>query len=470
MNFKRIFSILVAVLLMVSMVVLPICAEETEKIDLAVSNGCRSIDGAIPLMGQDRVVQNAKTVILYETNSDTLLYQWNADQKMYPASLVKVMTALLVLEKGDLQDTVTVTEGAIKNIDVYSVSVKLQAGETISVENLLYCLLVHSANDAAAVLAEYVSGSREEFVNLMNSRAQELGCTNTNYTNPHGLHDQNQYTTARDVCRVLQAALEHDTFRTIFGTISYTVPATNLYEKERNLSSNNYLMNENSIYYDDRVTGGRAGETAEGERCIATVSQSGNMEVICVLMGAKTIYTNDGSSIKDHGGYYETATLLDKAFEGYSRRQIITANQILRQQSVTNGDSAVYVAAKDAYSAVLPSGVTLQDLSFQYTDYAGCDQAPISQGQALASLQVWYGTLCIAQTDVYAMNDVPVAYEKIGELKDVEDNDSTWIWIVAAIGLAGILCVVLFLFVKMRTVKRRRRTNNWQVGGSEQDG
>lgn len=451
MKLKQFLSCVVALILIVSICVYPVSGEEVQA-NLSVTNGCHSIDGAMPFLGRDRVVQNAGSAFLFETNSETLLYEWNADTPMYPASLVKLMTALVVLENSNLQDVVTVSESALKSVDIYSQALDLTPGERMTVEQMLYCLLVRSANEAATILAEHVSGSESDFVTLMNKRAAELGCTGTNYTNPHGIHNAQQVTTARDVCRVLQAALKIEVFRTIFGTVSYQLPATNMHDKARNLSSNNHLMNQSTFshYYDERVMGGRVGETEKGLRCVATVSQSGNMEVICVVMGSKPIYSEDGKTVKDYGGFYETTTLLNKAYTGYARRQIVAANQILRQQDVTDGDCGLMVASRESFATVLPSDITLEQLSFQYQDILGCDKAPVQKGQNVAYLQVWYGSMCIAQTDVYAMNDVPKAFVKTAQLQEPKKDSSVWVVVLIVIGAVVLFAGAVLAWIRLR--------------------
>ena len=451
---NRILRVLLCLILLLMSLPLEALAD-LEETDLAVANGCHSIDGAIPFLGQEKLIENTQSVFLFETGSETLMYAWNADMPVYPASLVKIMSALLVLEKGTLSDEVTVNQSALDAVSADAISADLQAGEVMTVENLMYCMMVSAANDAAAVLAEYVSGAQESFVALMNNRAAELGCTGTNFTNPHGLHNDLQVSTARDICRILQAALDFDEFRTIFGTVRYTVPATNLHV-ERSLSTNNYLMNTDSvaIHYDSRVTGGRTGLTSDGYRCVASVSESGNMELICIVMGAASTYTDRGY-VKSYGGFPETSELLDMAYSGYSKKQIIYENQILRQQSVLNGDSDVFAASYEAFSTVLPSDISFDELSFQYADAPGSTQAPIKKGQNLAALQVWYGSLCIAQTDVYAMNDVPVAYVKKVEISEDTAGGNGWI-LIAVIVIIVLIAAIFFILPRFLRAKKNR--------------
>lgn len=460
MKIKRIMSVILSIFLYFSacMVVL---AEEDE-VDLAIMNGCHSIDGGMSFLGQDQLIENAKSVFLFETNSETLMYAYNADVQMYPASLVKIMTALIVLEQAALSDTVTVTASALDAVSSDAVSADLQEGERLTVEQLLYCMLVRSANDAAAVLAEHIAGSQTAFVELMNSRAQELGCTGTTFTNAHGLHNDLQLTTARDVCRVLMQALKHETFRDAFGAEYYTVEKTNLHE-ERNYTTNNYLMNTDvvSIHYDERVTGGRSGETADGYRCIATTSQQGNMELICIVLGSRSTYLDDGYSIDKYGGCPETSKLLDLGYSGYSRQQIIYKNQILRQQPVLNGDCDVFIASNEDFSTVLPEGFNFDQLTFRFTDVPGSTQAPVSKGQNMAALQVWYGPMCVAQTDLYAMNDVPVAFSKTVPL-DTQQQSGSWVkavlTVLVIVVVAGLMAV-LVLRVRNTVFNKNRKKN-----------
>ncbi len=449
---------------LISLSVISACAEEEEN--LAVTNGCHSFDGRQAVLGNKQLIDNAGAVFMYETISDTVMYQWNGDQQFHPASLVKLMTGLLVLEKGTLSDTVTVTQNALDAVSYDAISVELQAGEKISVDHLMYCMLVYSANDAAAVLAEYIAGSQQEFVALMNARAVELGCTGTSFKNAHGLHDDDQYITARDLCRILSAALEYEEFRTYLGTINYRVPATNLH-KERNLSSNNYLMNKESvaIYIDNRVTGGRTGVTKEGYRNIASLSQSGNMEIICIVMDAASTLSETGRT-EVYGGFPETISLLDRAYSGFTRHQIIYPNQTLRQSPVSNGDNDVFVTCQEGFSTILPSDVSLEHLTFTYENISGDIQAPIIKGQKIASLQVWYDSLCVAQTEVYAMNNVDVMHTKAGTLLPDEDGVS-WlavVLIILAVAVVGVFIVVFILkYRSKKVISTRMRTHSGGV-------
>ncbi len=431
----------------------PAVAASTEAVEGTVmASSCQGIDASGALLGTQRLVDNANAVVLYEATSDTLLHTWNADEQMYPASFVKIMTALIAAENAQISDTVTVTESAVSAVPYDAVSADLVSGEQISVEDLLYCLLVGSANDAAVVIAEHVSGSQSAFVQKMNERAQELGCTGTQFTNAHGLHDDGQYTTARDSARILSAAIKNEIFRTVFTATEHTVAATNM-SSERLLTSGNSMMDTSSkLYYDARVIGGRTGVTQDGRRCLASVAEKNGMQLICIVMGSGSVYQEDGYSAVLVGGYQETTALLDAGLDGYKAVQILFANQSLRQYPVTNGDSDVIVGPQISVSAVLPEAVTTADLTMRYTDNPV--EAPVTSGQPVSAVEIWYGNMCVAQADLFALNSVKLQ-NSITASAGVQKDNSTWksvVWIILCVVLAVLLC----LFVLPRFIKRIR--------------
>ena len=175
MNYKRMLCIFLCVILHVSM--LTCFAVEENGTNLDIVSGTHSVDASHAVLGDNKLVDNLQAAFVFETNSETLMYAWNPDQQLYPASFVKIMTAFLVVEQGNLDDIVTVDADVINSLPYDAISVDLAEGEILSVRELLYCMMVQSANDAAAVLAEYISGSQANFVALMNEKAAELGCT-----------------------------------------------------------------------------------------------------------------------------------------------------------------------------------------------------------------------------------------------------------------------------------------------------
>ena len=191
-----------------------------------------------------------ETALLLELNSGIVVYAKNAESTVYPASLTKIMTCMIAIEYAarDLDKVVTVSETALEGIAEAGGEVKLQAGERLTLRDLLYYLMVSSNNESGNVIAEYIAGDIPSFVTLMNKTAQNLGCTGTHYSNTHGLHDPNHYTTARDLSIITRKALTYELFREICNTAEYTVPETNL-SKKRKLTSTNYLILNNGNRY-----------------------------------------------------------------------------------------------------------------------------------------------------------------------------------------------------------------------------
>jgi len=434
--------------------------------DSSVTEGCYSVDAAVALGGSEKLLDTSKAVILYELNSDTLVYAYNADKTIYPSSMVKLMTALVALEKGDLSSVATVTRSALSHVAIGSVSAGLKVGEEITLEDLLYCMMTASANDASAVIAEHVGdGSIDSFIQMMNEKAREIGCLDTNYTNVHGLHDENCYTTARDICRLLEIALENETFVKMFTAATYTVPATNKSE-ERVLQSTNNMMIKGKMFYDARVTGGKTGATNQAGRCLAVTAEANGMNLLGIVMGAVPTYAEEGIILDYHGNFEEMKELLDYGCNGYEYRQVFYENQAIAQYPVSGGANHVVTRPVNELSTILPLGLDETKLEWVYTKVDQTIIAPVEQGQVIATAQVWYEDTCLVQTDLVAMNAVEIYVAPV--IPDAPDNsvDFTFVLIILGI-LLGIVClfVVVLLILrgisvaKMRSRQRRRRRN-----------
>lgn len=432
--------------------------------DQSVLSGCSSVDAAKSLAPSEKLLETSKAVFLYERKSGTLIYSYNGDERIYPASMVKLMTALIAVEMGTLSDTVTVTKRALSNVAIGSVSAGLVSGERLTLEDLLHCMMAASANDAAVVIAEYVAGSQEGFVKLMNEKAAELGCTGTNFTNAHGLHDPDTYTTARDLCRILDAALENEDFRKLFSAVKYTVPATNKSEA-REVKTTNYLMSERQKkYYDPRVTGGKTGATDQAGRCVAVTAEGSGMELLAIVMGAVPTYEpNNPNALATHGSFEEMKILLDHAFTNYEYRQVFMENQTVSQYSVSGGANDVVTVPQTEMSTVLPVGITPEELSWVYGNSSVSLSAPVEKGQVINNLQLWYNGLCLAQTDLVAANAVPVSTgnNDPGFMPPAE-NEGSWAHFLIVLGIiavAALAAVMLWLRpgILRKIIKRRKR-------------
>ena len=434
--------------------------------DLSVMAGCNTLDGQVPFLGTQQLISNAKSAILYETNTDTLMYANNVDEQVEPSSLLKILTALIAIEKGNLDDVVTVRGEILDTLDPDAAVVELEIDEVVTVRDLIYCMMVASGNDAAVILADHVMGSQEAFVQEMNRYAAELGCTATNFTNVHGLYDKNQYTTARDLVRIIRKAIQNETFSEAFGTIYYTVSETNK-SSDRHLTSQNYLMNNDQDvnYFDERVIGSRTGANSDRSRSVASVAESGDMRLIAVVIGSKSQFEKDGYTVKVYGAYHETVQLLDMGFKGYRTAQIIHPDQVLEQYSVLNGDCDVMLGARSAASAVIPENIDIQGLTYRYNNDTALT-APIEKGQTLSTLQVYYGSVCVAQTEVYAMNSVAVAGTKFTDSGNKSVGSGVFAAILRVIGVLVLVVIAIFVVLlilrTVRIAKKKSKVRRYQ--------
>lgn len=468
---KKIGALCFAFCLLIALL-LPISSSATIEVDedKSVQQGCHTIDSQVPLLGSMPFTDNARAMILYEYKTGTLMYAFNADEQMYPSSFVKIMTAYIATEEGNLSDLVTVRQDVLNSLPNGAVTAYLQPNEIISLENLLYCMMVHSANDAAAVIADYLGGSQSAFVEKMNEYAENLGCTGTNFMNPHGLHHEQQLTTARDTAKILAAAMQNEDFAEIFNTAFYTVPATNK-SSARYYETINHLINykEYAIYYDTRVTGGRTGVTDDGYRCVAAASEADGLQMVSVVMGTHSTFEEDSYVIKIIGGFLETSALLDLGYAGYREVQIAYDGRPIKQQAVTNGTSNVILGTKDKLSTVLPNGLKDDDLIYRYNDIPGAFEAPIKKGDILSDVEIWYGSVCLGHMELYAMNDVdpivPVAPQNSTDLPS-ESNGKTGrivLWVVVGmIGLVVLVVVALLVIRRVRMMHFNRRTKQYR--------
>ena len=430
----------------------------------AVTNGCHSMDAAMTLSDEGKLTETAKAVVVYERNSGTMLYTWNPDAKVYPTSMVKLMTVLVAIENGDLDEKVTVTRTVLNQVPIGILGAGLTVGEEITLRDLLFSTMVESATDSAVVAAAHVGGGIGGFLQMMNDKAAELGCSNTHYGNVHGLHDEETYTTARDIARLTDAALNNEVFREMFQTAKYTMAATNKRAEEWDITTTNHMMNErNSKYYDKRVTGGKTGSTTQGGRCLTVTAEKDGMELLCVVMGAVPTMEENGS-VSSYGSFEESKVLLDHCFANYAFRQVFFDGQALSQYPVSNGANHVVTQAEYSVSTVVPKQMEENALRWVYEENGSALQAPIQKGQKLGQVQVWYGTKCLAQTQMVAMNAVGVYQAPLVPDKPVFADSGSWMLLV--LGIAGILLVAFLVFLGLRTAKAKQ-TNRRQRRGPE---
>lgn len=259
------------------------------------------------------------TGILMEAQTGTVVYAKGADELRYPASITKLMTLLLAVENSSLDETVTFTETGVRDVAPDSGNIGMQLGETMSMEDCLYAMILYSANEVSAQIAEYVGGTEENFITMMNQRAAEIGCTNTNFVNASGLPDTNQYTTARDMALIFREGLKNDTFREVIGTPTYYIEPTNLNSETRKLHTHIPLFAEESALYYEGCLGGKSGMTNDaGYTLVTGVRQNGVTYIAVVMRGADM---NEVSM--------DSRLLYDYGFQNFQKTEYRTGNVII---------------------------------------------------------------------------------------------------------------------------------------------
>ena len=440
--------------------------------DASVQSGSHSIDAQVPIASLVEYNVKAKGAVLYELNTDTMLYAYNADVKLYPASLTKVMTCLLALELcQDLDETITVPESVIANKDPNGSGMDLVAGEELTMTELLYGLMVASANDAASTIAVHLAGSEEAFVRLMNRKATELGCQQTNFVNVHGLHHEEHYTTARDMARIMMAALEYEMFEELYSTTIHRISATNKSE-ERKLITTNYLISEAVYqqYYDPRVIGGKTGFTTPAGRCLVSVSEANGMRLLCVMMGGENTMSEDGSTIIAYGSFEQTRGLINYGFNNYTPAQVLSPNQTLGQFHVENSSSAAQGMVRDVTDTLVPVNSDMSTIRYEYTLDRETLTAPIAEGESIGVVRVWLHTKCLAQQELYSasavVKDKPIVVSggAVDPAQAVTPGSGLWhailIIILALLGLIAALLLAGYIRASIVRAKRARRRKN----------
>lgn len=320
----------------------------------------------------------AESAIVMEASTGLILYEKNINEVHYPASITKIMSALLAIENSKLSDIVTFSKNAVYDVDLDSSRIGIDVGEQLTVQQCLYAILLESANEVTYALAEHVAGSSDAFAKMMTERAKKLGCLNTNFVNPHGLHDDNHYTTAYDMALITQEAMKNATFRKIFSTRTYQIPPTNIQSETRYLRNHHKFVLGQDYLYDDCI-GGKTGYTTVSKYTLVSVAKRGDLELICVIM-------KDDSN--EHQ-YTDTQKLFDFAFDNFSIYSIadLESTQALsespmftRYNSLLSEAGSPISTDKDGY-LVLPNSASFEDAQKEVT-FSSSDTDAAAQTEA----------------------------------------------------------------------------------------
>lgn len=349
----------------------------------------------------------APSAILIDAKSGKVLYEKNADEKHYPASTTKVMTGLLAVLYGKMDEIVTIGKNP-PLVERGSSQIYLVTGEQLTMEQLLYAMMLESANDAAIAIAEHISGSVSEFAKLMNSKAKELGATNTNFVNPNGLHDDNHYTTARDLAMIAKYAMTLDKFRSVVKEVKYTIPKTNKQEERNYITNSNKLIwkSYNKFRY-EYATGIKTGYTVKAKQCLVGSAEKGDMELISIVMGA------EGQNV-----YSDTVALFEYGFANYENVGILKKDQIVTTVSVKNSEEKINLLAAEDYSMMLSEAEREKVKTEIKTKDAL--KKPIKKGEVLGEMLVYLDGKEVKKIDLISASDT--APEK--------KPGFWWLWII----------------------------------------
>lgn len=370
--------------------------------------------------------------LVMDAGNGQVLYQKNGDMKLYPASTTKILTGIIALEKADLDDTVTVTENAV---GVEGTAIWLQKGEKIKMEDLLYALLLTSANDAAVAIAEHVGGSVPNFVRMMNEKAKELGATNSHFVNPHGLTEPGHKTTARDLAVIARYALKNEKFREIVATrnkkIKREIPAG----KEQ---PQVWTYNHNQLLWKyGGAIGIKTGYTTAAKSCLVGAARRGDRELISVVLKSET----------PNALYSDSIALLDYGFEHFEPKTMVEEGKIVTRIEVPHGTRGVLVQARNSFIYNLPVDAE-KEVTRKVEPLSGLE-APVKKGDVAGRLAVYYGDRRLGQVDLLALEDSP------------RKLTHHW-WFRPAVAAAALLVFRIWLRARRRKKKymfssRRRR-------------
>ena len=357
-----------------------------------------------------------ESVVLMDAKTGTVIYEKNSNEILYPASITKVMTALLAIENTtDYDERVYFSEEAVFSLPYGSSNIAMNDGETISMDEAMHAVLLSSANEVSNAVAEHISGTNEEFTKRMTARAKELGADNTNFLNPHGLHDDNHYTTAYDMGLIFREAIKREEFLKYISTISSHVPPTEKQEEERPLNNTNRLIIPGGKYYNEYVIGGKTGFTTPAAHTLVSYAVKDDMELIVVAMKGEK-----------YQPYVDTNILFEYGFNTFRTQNIFDSVSYKKNIDVHNSNGDVtnsfggYV--KNSLSLKLPA--TFDKSKIQFVEDLTY-QNEIKKDDVIGKLTLLYNGYELDVQDIYAVSDVSIIEETEITEEDASESNET---------------------------------------------
>ena len=379
---KVVLSCLLAVLICMINFTVPVYAEETW-----------------PEMPQ----VEAPSICVMEISTGTILYEQNMDEQNYPASITKIMTALLALENCALNEIVTFSEEAVYGNEGDTSHISRDIGEEMTMEECLYGMMLESANECAWAIGEHVGGSMKNFTKMMNERAEELGCTNTHFNNPNGLPDEEHWTSAHDMALISAEAYKNETFRVIAGAQSYTIPPTNKHVDATPLHNHHlmvYPFHGNYEHLYEYATGGKTGFTRAAGSTLVSFAQKGDMPIVCVVMREQS---------PNH--YTDTRKMFDYCFENFKLLRVADHET----DPSADEEKPPFASMDDAATVVVPASISFSDLTSKVVYES-------SEEDVLGTLVYTYADRIVGKADI-RMNDVSAGNYKFKETVGAEAEE-----------------------------------------------
>lgn len=402
---------------------------------------------------------DAPSYILIDPETGRSLAEKEPDEKMYPASTTKIMTAIIALEQGDLNQMATASAKAI-DLEYGSMHIGIMQGEQIVLEDLLNAMMIRSANDAANIIAENVGASYDDFIEQMNKKARELGATNTHFVNPHGMHSDDHYTTVRDMATIARYAMSIDKFREIVKKPYYDMKPTNKHEEWDRLYTINRFLTNLQEYKSDYFTpiGIKSGYTSQaGNTLVSAAVNDSGMELIAVVFGAKG--SNNNSDVYDF-----SKELLEYGFKNFSRKKLLKSNQLVESVNVEEAtdNPGLDLVAESDISAILPSDQDLSFLEKNIVLFSPTISAPVAKGDVLGYVEFRQDGVLLGKTNIVASRSIDKstkAIEKFSEeVASARPRLKNFL-----IGTATALVAFLLLRIILRRISRARFSSRYST-------
>ena len=408
----------------------------------------------------------SECAMLICTDNDEVIFSKNINKQTMPASLTKVITASVILsECEDLDEMFTVPESCLTELQGTGSSLAgLKAGESVSIHDLLCCLLIHSGNDAATALACWSTGSdRQAFIDKMNALAESLGCVNSHFTNVHGLDDEDQYVTCADMAVFFENAFKYETFAEICGMTSYTLPESNM-QKERTIRTTNFtLMPGYKDYYCKYEQGGKTGTTSGAGCCLVSKASNNGYNYIAVCMNSiKEDIDND--YVDENGAFVDTKAMYDWAFGNLRLVPIASSARIVGEVPVRYGKDADRVTlcpGSNSYG-LMPKGVDESGLLIEVIDDTAPERltAPVHKGDYVCKGRVLFSGDVIAEIDLVSSSDIKRSFLSLFGTT-IEDIFSSPVF--KALVAAAAVVFLLLVFSRRAAKKKSRPKSNYET-------